>query len=187
MLAIMLFRGAVAIRKMLLVLCSASIIYSVCIHVYLRIVNLPDRLKLELLSIRKRRFFMKANIKSKTSENILLMILLGLILAFPIAAEAGRGHHRSNHTHYHYHYHDGYGHSKYRHHSKKHKYKRRHGGYNRIYNPPQHYYNQPYYSPQPGFNYGRSHNVYPPASVYGYPPNRMIGISTGNGSFMLRY
>jgi len=131
---------------------------------------------------------MKANIKSKTSENILLTILLGLILAFPIAAEAGRGHHRSNHTHYHYHYHDGYGHSKYRHHSKKHKYKRRHGGYNRIYNPPQHYYyNQPYYSPQPGFNYGRSHNVYPPASVYGYPPNRMIGISTGNGSFMLRY
>ncbi len=116
---------------------------------------------------------MKAN--GKALENILLMILLGLVLILPVAAEAGKYHHRSGHTHYH----NGYGHSYDRHHAKKHKHKHKHkrhyGGYNRIYNPPQgYYYNQPYYPPRP-------------APVYGYPSNRMIGISTGNGSFMLRY
>ena len=146
--------------------------------------SLPDTRNLELLS-GIWRFLMKANIKSKTSENIFLTILLGLVLTLPVAAEAGRSHHRSNHTHYHYHFHDGYGHSHYRHHPKRHKHKRHHGGYNYIYNPPQYYYNQPYYPPQP--RYGRGGNVYPPAPIYGYPPNRMMGISTGNGSFMLRY
>ncbi len=127
--------------------------------------------------------------KSKTPENILLMMLLGLVLIFPVVAEAGKNHHRYGHTSYH----NGYGHSHHRHHTKKHKhkYKHHHGGYTRTYAPPQGYaYNQPYYPPQPS-GYVSNYNVYPvvpaPAPVYGYPANRMIGISTGNGSFMLRY
>ncbi len=116
---------------------------------------------------------MKAN--SKAPENILLMMLLGLVLVLPVAAEAGKSHHRYGHTHYH----NDTGHSSHhRHHSGKHKHKHKHtrhyGGYSRVVVPPQGYYNQPYYPPQP-------------APVYGYPSNRMIGISTGNGSFMLRY
>jgi len=114
-------------------------------------------------------------VKTRTLQDMALIILIGGILAMPLAAEASRGHHRHGHSHYHYH--DGYGHSHYHRHGKKHKYKykRKHyyNGYNQAYYPPSRgYYNQPYYPPQP---------------AYGYPPQRMMGISTGHGSFVIHY
>jgi len=117
-------------------------------------------------------------------QNATFVIMLGGLLAMPLAAEASRGHHRHGHSHFHYH--DGYGHTHYHSHGKKRKYKRKHyGGYSRAYAPPRYYYNQPYYPPQPAYGYGG--NYYRPQPMYGYPPQRMMGISTGHGSFMIRY
>ncbi len=103
----------------------------------------------------------------KTKKTILISLLiiavLGLMLSLPSLAEAGRGHHGHGHHHHHHNHHQHYS-----------------GGYNVIYSQPRVYYNQSYY-PQPRYNY------YPPAPVYSYPPNVMLGIDTGNASFMLRY
>ncbi|SEM96754.1 hypothetical protein [Nitrosomonas marina] len=141
--------------------------------------------------------------RTVTPVNLVLTMLLGLVLAIPAAVEAGRGHHRFGHTHHHHHYYNhGHGHShKHHRHYKKRHYKRHHynrhnpyygGGYNRIYSPPQQYYNRPYYNrpyynTRPGYNYGSNVISYPPAAGYAYPPQVMLGVNTGNASFMLRY
>ena len=105
--------------------------------------------------------------KENKLASLLLITALGLTLTVPTLAQAGGGHHRHGHHHGHHHHH-----------------RRPHqphmGGYNIIYNQPRAYYNQAYY-PQPSYNY------YPPAPVYAYPPSVMLGIDTGNASFMLRY
>lgn len=96
----------------------------------------------------------------------LLMMLVGLILVVPTSAQAGRGHGHGHHRH------GGHGHHHHYHHHP--------GGYNFVYTQPRVYYNQPYY-PQPRYNY------YPAVPVYGYPPNVMMGIGTGNMDFMIRF
>jgi len=92
------------------------------------------------------------NQKNNTSKP-LTRDVIGLTLALPTLAEAGRGHRHHGHGHHH-------GHSHHHHHNHSHQHHL--GGYNIIYNQPRGYYNQPYY-PQPRYNY------YPPAPVYGYP------------------
>jgi len=97
--------------------------------------------------------------------SLLIMVLLAFTLAAPTLAQAGRGHHgRHNHGHHHHKHHN---------HS---------NGYTYIYSQPRGY-NQPYYS-QPRYNY--NYNYYP-APVYAPPPHMMMGINTGNASFMLRF
>jgi len=144
--------------------------------------------------------------KILTPVNMLLMMLLGVVLAMPVAVEAGRGHHRFGHGHHKHHYNHGYRNSHHRHynrghrhshhrHHKRHYYNRHnqyYGGYNRAYYPPRRYYNrpyynQPYYNPQPGYGYGPNYINYPPAVGYGYPHHMSLGVHTGNARFMLRY
>jgi hypothetical protein len=101
----------------------------------------------------------------KTRKTMLtgLALLLAFILAAPALVQAGRGHHG--------HHHHGHGH----HHGHHHHHLG--GGY---YAQPRGYY-RPYY-PQPQYNYN-----YYPAPVYGFPPQMMMGIGTGNTSFMIRF
>jgi hypothetical protein len=104
----------------------------------------------------------------KTRKSMLTGLLLALLLAFTLAAptlaQAGRGHHgHHNHHHGHHHGHHHLG-----------------GGHSYIYSQPHGYY-RPYY-PQPQYNYN-----YYPAPVYGLPPQMMMGIGTGNTSFMIRF
>lgn len=110
----------------------------------------------------------------ETKKTILIGLLSTLLLAFvlaaPTLAQAGRGHHGHGHHHNHHGHHHGHHH--------KHHYIG--GGYNYIYSQPRGYY-RPYY-PQPQYNYN-----YYPAPVYGIPPQMMMGISTGDASFMLRF
>ncbi|HRB97336.1 MAG TPA: hypothetical protein PKY67_06455 [Nitrosomonas sp.] len=108
--------------------------------------------------------------KENKLVSLLLTAALGLTLTVPTLAQAGGGHHRHGH-----HHHD-HGH----HHHHRHSHQPHMGGYNIIYNQPRAYYNQAYY-PQPSYNY------YPPVPVYAYPPSVMLGIDTGDASFMLRY
>ncbi|SFF18600.1 hypothetical protein [Nitrosomonas sp. Nm166] len=100
---------------------------------------------------------------------LFLMMLLMFTLAAPTLAQAGRGHHGHGHGHHHGHHHHGHRH--HQHH---------HVGYHFIYNQPRVYFSQPYF-PRPRYNY------YPSAPVYGYPPNVMMGIGTGNMDFMIRF
>ena len=100
--------------------------------------------------------------KKTMLASLLIMVLLAFTLAAPTLAQAGRGHH-GHHRHGH-------------HHQKHHNHL---NGYNYIYSQPRGY-NRPYY-PQPRYNY------YYPAPVYGAPPHGMMGIDTGNASFMLRF
>mgnify|MGYP000899043143 FL=1 len=100
--------------------------------------------------------------------------LLSVALIVPIAAEAGRGHHRHHHHHKHRHHdHHLHGHSGY-------------GGYG-YYGKPRynnyryverHYYSQPYtyYAP-----------AYSGYYYEGVPGNFYLGINAGNGNFMLGY
>ncbi|PTN12899.1 hypothetical protein [Nitrosomonas aestuarii] len=138
--------------------------------------------------------------KTLTPITLALMMLFGLVLAMPVAVEAGRGHHQYGHSHHHF-YNHGSGHSHHHHHNKRHykkhynkKHSKRHdpyyGGYNRNYNQP--YYNRPYYNqhnsnPQPRYSYSPNYISSPPVAGYGYPSNMTFGINTGNTSFMLRY
>lgn len=130
--------------------------------------------------------------------NLMLMLLLAAAFAMPVVVEAGRGHHRFGHSHHHpqhhpqHHHYERHGHRHAHHHHRKHHYKRRHhayyGGYNRVYNPPRRFANRRYYRPRPQqYGYGRHYGHYPPAPVYGYPTNGMLGIHTGNARFMVRY
>ena len=89
--------------------------------------------------------------------SLLIMVLLAFTLAAPTLAQAGRGHHGHGHNH-HNHFNE----------------------YN--YSQPRGY-NRPHY-PQSRHNYNYNHY---PAPVYGPPPTRMMGIDTGNTSFMLRF
>lgn len=106
--------------------------------------------------------------KKTMLPSLLIMGLLAFTLAAPTLAQAGRGHH--GHGHGHDHHRHGHHHQKHHNHFK---------GYNYIYSQPRGY-NRPYY-PQPRYNY------YYPAPVYGAPPHGMMGIDTGNASFMLRF
>lgn len=104
--------------------------------------------------------------KKTMLPSLLIIVLLAITLAAPPLAQAGRGHH-------------GHGHGHHRHglhHQKNHNHL---NGYNYIYSQPRGY-NRPYY-PQPRYNY------YYPAPVYGTPSHGMMGIDTGNASFMLRF
>lgn len=105
--------------------------------------------------------------KKTMLTNLFVIVLLAFTLAAPTLAQAGRGHHRG---HGHHHQHSHHQHSHHQHHL---------GGYNMIYSQPRGYYNQAYY-PQPRYNYYAT-------PAYGYPPSVMMGINTGNASFMLRY
>lgn len=100
--------------------------------------------------------------KKTMLTSLLIMVLLAFTLAAPTLAQAGRGHH---------------GHHRRGHHS--HKHHNHFNGNNYIYSQPRGY-NRPHY-PQPRYNY------YYPAPVYGAPPHGMMGIDTGNPSFMLRF
>lgn len=106
--------------------------------------------------------------KKTMLTNLFVIVLLAFTLAAPTLAQAGRGHHRGHGHHGHHHHH--HQHSHHQHHL---------GGYNMIYSQPRGYYNQAYY-PQPRYNYYAT-------PAYGYPPSVMMGINTGNASFMLRY
>lgn len=141
-----------------------SLLHSVFIHVYLCKFALSGT---NLYQLTERRCAMKT---TKTiSASLLLVMVLVLILALPVLAEAGRGHHRHGHGHSHHHEHSHYQHYL--------------GGYPMIYSQSRRYYNRSYY-PQPRYNYNYS---YYPAPAYSYPPNVMMGIDTGNASFMIRY
>ncbi|MBA3756608.1 MAG: hypothetical protein H0X02_10430 [Nitrosomonas sp.] len=107
--------------------------------------------------------------KKTMLTNLFVIVLLAFTLAAPTLAQAGRGHHRGHghHGHHHHHHHQ---HSHHQHHL---------GGYNYVYSQPSGYYNQTYY-PQPRYNYYAT-------PAYGYPPSVVMGINTGNASFMLRY
>lgn len=110
--------------------------------------------------------------KKAMRVSFLFMALLGLILAMPTLAQAGRGHH--GHGHHHGHRHHGHHHHGHHHHHIG-------SGYGYIYGQPRSYY-RPYY-PQP-----RSYNYnYYPAPVYGLPPQMMMGIGSGNMDFMIRF
>lgn len=98
---------------------------------------------------------------------LLTTLLLAFVLTVPTLAQASRGHH-GHHRHGHHHH----GHHQQHHHMG--------GGYNYIYSQPRAYY-RPYY-PQPRYYPAP---VYGP--VYGIPPQMMMGISTGDASFMLRF
>lgn len=100
---------------------------------------------------------------------LLTTLLLACVLTVPTLAQAGRGHH-------------GHGH----HHGHHHKHHHMDGGYNYVYSQPRGYY-RPYY-PQPQYNYYPA-PVYGPvyAPVYTIPPQMMMGISTGDAGFMLRF
>ena len=103
--------------------------------------------------------------------SLLGMMLLVFALATPPVAQAGRGHHGHGHGHHHHGHH---------HHGQRHHHDHNLGGYHFIYSQPRVYYSQPYF-PQPRYNY------YPSVPVYGYPPNVMMGIGTGNMDFMIRF
>ncbi len=98
---------------------------------------------------------------------LLTTLLLACVLTVPTLAQAGRGHH---------------GHHRGHHHGHHHKHHHMDGGYNYGYSQPRGYY-RPYY-PQPQYNYYPA-PVYAP--VYTIPPQMMMGISTGDASFMLRF
>lgn len=106
--------------------------------------------------------------KKTRLASFLFFALLGLTLAIPTLAQAGRGHHGHGHHHHGYHHH-GHHH----HHIS--------GGYNYMYSQPRSYYRT--YYPQP-----RSYNYnYYSAPVYGLPPQMMMGIGSGNMDFMIRF
>ena len=102
--------------------------------------------------------------------NLFFLMLIGLTLGMTTLAKAGGGHH---HHHYHYdHYYDDYV---------------------ITYSQPHNYYGRPYY-PQPQLSYYPAPVPVPvpaPVPVYApvvaYPPNVILGIDTGNTSFMLSY
>ncbi|MBK7364498.1 MAG: hypothetical protein IPI97_05680 [Nitrosomonas sp.] len=104
--------------------------------------------------------------------HFITLAFLSMALIFPIAAEAGRGHHRHHHKHHHHdhhlHGHGGYG--GYGYYGKP--------RYNNYRYTERHYYSQPY-------------TYYAPAySGYYYeavPGNFYLGINAGNGNFMLGY
>jgi len=103
--------------------------------------------------------------KKTMLPSLLILVLLAFTLAAPALAQADRGHHgHQRHGHHHHKHHNHF------------------NGYNFIYSQPRGY-NRPYY-PQPRYNY--NYNYYP-APVYGPLPNMMMGIDTGNTSFMLRF
>lgn len=106
---------------------------------------------------------------------LLFLMLIGLTLGGSTLAKAGGGHHHHHHDHY-------------------------YDEYIITYSQPPNYYGLPYY-PQPQL----SHNYYPtpvpvvpvpvpvpaPVPVYApvvtYPPSVILGIDTGNTSFMFSY
>jgi len=111
--------------------------------------------------------------------NLLLMMVLGLALGMPSMALAGKDHHRYEQS-MHYDRHDhAYSQHRYlkKHRRNKHKYthKHSHRHNNARYN---HNYGQPRYNNSP---------IVYPVPTYGYPANLVLGIDTGNASFMLRY
>ncbi|SFN20693.1 hypothetical protein SAMN05421863_11343 [Nitrosomonas communis] len=124
---------------------------------------------------------MKTITKTNTSVKLLSGMLLSVVLATPMVAEAGRGHHHHHHHHGHHHHH--------------HKHKHHHHGHNHYYQRNI-YYGQPYYPPVPPANVYYNRPYYPPAPVY-YPPapaaygvapgHLFMGINTGNVGVMLGF
>ncbi len=133
-------------------------------------------------------------IKKRIPETLLILALTGIITVIPVTSMAGRDHHRHDHH--------GYDHDHYRHdHKHKHKHRKRHKQHKHYeYNTyiyqsipqPMPAYQQPrYINSQPRYIDNRTYtnNQYlgPSPEYYGYPPNVMLGIDTGNARFMLRY
>lgn len=117
--------------------------------------------------------------KKITLANLLLIMLFGLILGIPSVVLAGKDHHqyghskhydRHDHAYSQHHYYKKHRHNKHKH-ARKHSHRHNYGGYNPNYNQPR-YNNSPIAYPTP---------------AYGYPANLVLGIDTGNTSFMLRY
>jgi len=129
-----------------------------------------------------------------TLASLLLMMLFGLILGMPSVAQAEKDHHRYGHSkHYDRHDHAYSQHHYYKKHNRnKHKHARKHsqkhnyGGYNHNYNQPHRSYDNRRYNHYPQTRYNNNPITYP-TPTYGYPANLVLGIDTGNTSFMLRY
>ncbi|SFP48208.1 hypothetical protein SAMN05216419_100429 [Nitrosomonas cryotolerans] len=134
-------------------------------------------------------------IKKRIPETLLMLVLAGIITAIPVTATAGRDHHRHDHHRYDR---DHHRHDHKHKHRKRHKQHKQHKHYEYntyIYQStpqPRPAYQQPrYINSQPRYIDNRTYtnNQYsgPSPEYYGYPPNVMLGIDTGNARFMLRY